>query len=241
MSSARASCPWALPIASGCLFAYKASPTHLLQGQVSPQGSGPSCDRPRDAGQGRPQGVAWAALQGPVLRGASACFNALLLLYWDSPIFNKGPQIFICQLAPPVDLVLVLTESADSRDRFSCLATSLVAQMVKNLPPSRRLGFNPQVRKIPWRREWLPISVLLPGESHGQRSPAVYSPWGHRESDRNEQLTLWLFIFFHHLLPVWFWTSLFTLCDLQFLHLWRRNSNRTLWTGSGSLDISYIT
>ena len=32
--------------------------------------------------------------------------------------------------------------------------------------------------KIPWRRTWQPTPVSLPGESHGQRSPAGYSPWG---------------------------------------------------------------
>ena len=36
----------------------------------------------------------------------------------------------------------------------------------------RRLGFGPWVRKIPWRREWLPTPVFLPGEFHGQRSLA---------------------------------------------------------------------
>ena len=42
----------------------------------------------------------------------------------------------------------------------------------------RRPGFDPWVRKIPWRREWQPTLVLLPGESHGQRSLLGYSPWG---------------------------------------------------------------
>ena len=37
-----------------------------------------------------------------------------------------------------------------------------------------RLGFDPWVGKIPWRRE--PTSVFLPGECHGQRSLADYSP-----------------------------------------------------------------
>ena len=31
---------------------------------------------------------------------------------------------------------------------------------------------------------------LLPGESHGQRSLAGYNPWGLKESDTTEQLTL---------------------------------------------------
>ena len=35
----------------------------------------------------------------------------------------------------------------------------------------KRLGFAPWVGKIPWKREWQPTLVFLPGESHGQRSP----------------------------------------------------------------------
>ena len=29
-------------------------------------------------------------------------------------------------------------------------------------------GFNPWVRKIPWRREWQPTPIFLPGEFHGR-------------------------------------------------------------------------
>ena len=32
----------------------------------------------------------------------------------------------------------------------------------------RKLQFYPWVGKIPWRREWQPTPVFLPGESHGQ-------------------------------------------------------------------------
>ena len=39
-------------------------------------------------------------------------------------------------------------------------------------------------------REWLSTLIFLPGESHGQRSLAGYSPWGHKESDMTEQLPL---------------------------------------------------
>ena len=67
-----------------------------------------------------------------------------------------------------------------------------VAQMVKNRPQCGRLGFDPWVRKIPWRRKWLPSPVFLPGEAHGQRSLVGYSPWDHRESDMTEPLTLTL-------------------------------------------------
>ena len=46
-----------------------------------------------------------------------------------------------------------------------------------------RLGFDPWVRKIPWRRKWQPTPVFSAGEFHGQRSLAGYRPWGRSESD----------------------------------------------------------
>ena len=61
-----------------------------------------------------------------------------------------------------------------------------MAQMVKNLPPT----FDPCVRKIPCRREWQPTPLFLSAESRGQRTLAGYSPWGHKESDRAERVTL---------------------------------------------------
>ena len=39
-------------------------------------------------------------------------------------------------------------------------------------------GFDPWVGKTPWRREWLPTPVFLPGEFHGQRRLVGYSSWG---------------------------------------------------------------
>ena len=51
-------------------------------------------------------------------------------------------------------------------------------QQVKNTPAMQETRFQPWVRKIPWRREWLPTPVFLPEKSHGQRSLAGYSPWG---------------------------------------------------------------
>ena len=66
---------------------------------------------------------------------------------------------------------------------------SQMVLVVKNPPADAghvRLRFNPWVRKIPWRKAWQPTPVFVPGESHRQRSLAVYSPWGHKESDRTE-------------------------------------------------------
>ena len=56
------------------------------------------------------------------------------------------------------------------------------SSVVKNLPAhagaTGDAGFNPWVRKLPWRRKWQHTPVFLPGESHGQRSLAGYSPQG---------------------------------------------------------------
>ena len=41
---------------------------------------------------------------------------------------------------------------------------------------------------VQWRRQWHPTPVLLPGESHGQRSLVGCSPWGRWESDTTEWL-----------------------------------------------------
>ena len=46
----------------------------------------------------------------------------------------------------------------------------------------------PWVGKIPWRRQWQPTLVLLPGKFHGLRSLVGYSPWGRKEPDTTERL-----------------------------------------------------
>ena len=50
-------------------------------------------------------------------------------------------------------------------------------------------GFNSSAEEIPRRREWLPTPVFFPGEFHGQRSLASYSPWDCKDSDMTEWIT----------------------------------------------------
>ena len=52
-----------------------------------------------------------------------------------------------------------------------------------------RPGFNPWIWKIPWRRERLPTLVFWPREFHG-----LYNPWGHKELDMTERLSLSLWV-----------------------------------------------
>ena len=49
----------------------------------------------------------------------------------------------------------------------------------------KRHGFNSWIGKIPWRREWGPTPVFVPGQHHGQ-SLAGYSPRGRKQLDTTE-------------------------------------------------------
>ena len=60
---------------------------------------------------------------------------------------------------------------------------------VKNLPTMQETSLDPCVGKIPWRKNWKPTPVFLPGESHGERSLKSYGPQACNESDMTEQLT----------------------------------------------------
>ena len=62
---------------------------------------------------------------------------------------------------------------------------SLVAQLVKNLPAMQETWVQSLGREDPWRRERLPTPVFRPGEFHG-----LYSPWGRKEADTTETLSL---------------------------------------------------
>ena len=73
---------------------------------------------------------------------------------------------------------------------------SLVAQTVKNSPTRQETWVRSLGWEDPLEWAWKPIPVFWPGESHDQRSLAGYSPWGHKESDTTERLTL---SFFHNL------------------------------------------
>ena len=84
-----------------------------------------------------------------------------------------------------------LTRLSDSTFTFTTVVQGFPGGSVVKNPPAvhetcRRCRFDPWVEKIPWRRKWQVVPVLLPGHPHGQRSLAGYSPWGHEESDRTE-------------------------------------------------------
>ena len=62
--------------------------------------------------------------------------------------------------------------------------------MIKNLSAVQEIWVQSLGWEDPWRRAWISTPVFFPGESHGQRSLKGYSPWGCKESDTTERLTL---------------------------------------------------
>ena len=50
----------------------------------------------------------------------------------------------------------------------------------------KRLGFDPWVGRITWKRAQQLTPVFLPGEPYGQKSLVGYSPWGREELDMSE-------------------------------------------------------
>ena len=96
-----------------------------------------------------------------------------------------------------------------SLQRFSTHSTNCTAALLPTVLwwpqhecSSERLFFF--FKLLQRRRKWLPTPVFLPGEFHGQRSQAEYSPWGRKELDMTEQLTLSsaFTYFFTYYLPI---------------------------------------
>ena len=63
---------------------------------------------------------------------------------------------------------------------------SLEAQTVKNLPALQETQVWSLDREDPLEKGMATTPVFFLGKSHGQRSLAGYSPWGHKESGTTE-------------------------------------------------------
>ena len=81
-------------------------------------------------------------------------------------------------------LLLYYLVSSETQERASLMPQQKTIHLQFQRP-----RYDPRVRSIPWRRKWQLTPVFLPGEFHGQRSLASYSPRGLKESDMTEQLT----------------------------------------------------
>ena len=64
--------------------------------------------------------------------------------------------------------------------------------MIKNPPTMQETQIPSRGCEDTRTREWetLRTPIFLPGESHGQRSLVAYSPWGYKESDMTEKISI---------------------------------------------------
>ena len=125
-----------------------------------------------------------------LLLGSWGCFAVVILSHFLSPQYLK---CFICTvinfnivedriMPPSFKVVYVLIPKICkyvARTPCSSVGKESACKAGNHLQFGR-CGFYPWVRKIPWRRKWLPTPVFLTGEFHGQRSLEGYSPRGHR-------------------------------------------------------------
>ena len=82
------------------------------------------------------------------------------------------PECYLRRLFRIYFLIQPLTQN------YSCLSWWLSGK--DSTFQYRRRGFNPWVGKIPWRREWQPTPVFLPGEFHGEDPGGLQSMGSHR-------------------------------------------------------------
>ena len=96
-----------------------------------------------------------------------------------------GPQ------ARPIPIVTQYSPRRHQAMRYFCtqyICSALIPHVLCSLSElNSDLG---HTHAFDWSRKWQPTLVFLPGEFHGQRSLAGYSPWGCKESDMTEQLSL---------------------------------------------------
>ena len=108
--------------------------------------------------------VSWRQDEGKLQQTDSICISLVVNL---GPLKLSG--VFVNMQIPSPCLKTAELESPDSSfSRHPGLPWCL--RWWKICLQCRRPGFDPWVGKIPWRTEWQPTALFLPGKSHGQRN-----------------------------------------------------------------------
>ena len=129
----------------------------------------------------------------PVWWPVHSSSNSIVLSTVSSTVSSQGQSVLL------TGSLLLLTEilgfaATQSRARLKQCSSSKDMWLPwwlsgkESACQCRRCGFHLWVRKIPWRRNWQPMPVLLPRKSHRQRSLVGYSPWDREESDTTSPL-----------------------------------------------------
>ena len=112
------------------------------------------------------------------------------LLTSESMHITLPDSVHLCAYREPLkcpestshrEVLTELKQNQDDDNIIFCFCKEVIPRWCSGpCRRSKRCGFDPWVGKIPWRRKLQPTLVFLPGNVHGQRSLAAYSPWGHK-------------------------------------------------------------
>ena len=146
---------------------------------------------------------------------------------WMSELFLVSPTVLLCKFSfmlsdEGVGISLIIpicshrgyVSFPSHWQQSSCFFYTLGSDG-KGSDCNAEEGVRSLVGKIPWRREWQPTSVFLPGDFCGQRSLADYSLYGHKELDMSKWLTLCQYL---ALLDYFFFLD--DLVDVNGISLW---------------------
>ena len=102
------------------------------------------------------------------------------VLEWGAIAFSKGRSLFTYKFTVDICSSSYYNSSSFFSVLYASTRASLIALLGKNMPAMQET----RVLFLGWKdlrgRKWQPTPVFLLGESHGQRSLACYSPWGHK-------------------------------------------------------------
>ena len=105
-------------------------------------------------------------------------------------IWDSNDELFAHQLDKRKASKAIGAARTKIQDLKKSARHSQVVLVVKNRPANagdiRDKGWIAGLGRFPWRWEWQPTLLFLPGESHGQRSLEGYSPQSLTESDTTE-------------------------------------------------------
>ena len=125
------------------------------------------------------------SLESVVIHRPGSCQQLIVHRPPDPPHHSPLRQCFSAKggFTPTTDtwpvMVVAAWEDGDATGAWGSPGGSAV----KSPPAVQEMSAQSLDQKIPWRRAWQPTPVFLPGESHGQRSPADYGPQECKESN----------------------------------------------------------
>lgn len=115
----------------------------------------------------------------------NSCFQTVLL---EKTLESSLDRKEIKPVSPKGNQPWIFIGRTDAKAESPVLCPSDLEKWASHLLSIHIFRLFSLVAQPPWRRQWHPTPVLLPGKCYGWRSLVGCSPWGHEESDTTERL-----------------------------------------------------